>query len=132
MNGISRCIGALVLSLGLANGLKAEEPIVEIWSKTSEYGKAPHTVEFGSRSGVELSSRSGMEFGPRSGDLRGVKEFEYDFDGDGVVDKRVSPFDGRPITHTYESEGIYNPTVSVTGKDGKKYYASMIVAVDLK
>jgi hypothetical protein len=56
-----------------------------------------------------------------------VVEYQIDFDGDGVVDYRGTSFDD--ISHTYMSEGIFYPTVTVTDEQGNTYTDSLAITV---
>lgn len=58
-------------------------------------------------------------------------EYDFDWDGDGVVDQQVSDtatiMSG--IAHTYDSNGLYFPTVSIKTADGEIFSKKILVNV---
>jgi len=58
---------------------------------------------------------------------RPIVLFEYDFEGDGIVDLSSAAFDG--VSHTYTQEGLFFPTLTATDDLGSKTGATTIVNV---
>jgi len=58
---------------------------------------------------------------------RPIVLFEYDFEGDGIVD--VSSTTPDAVSHTYNQEGLFFPTLTVTDDLGNKTSATTIVNV---
>ncbi|WP_435181869.1 PKD domain-containing protein [Halorussus sp. AFM4] len=55
-----------------------------------------------------------------------IAEYRWDFDGDGRVDRNGSD---PTVSHTYESSGTYEPTVTAVDDDGQTASASASIAV---
>jgi len=53
--------------------------------------------------------------------------YQMDFEGDGVIDYTGQTFEN--ITHTYTSEGIFYPTVTVTDNQGNTYSDTIAITV---
>jgi fibronectin type 3 domain-containing protein len=56
-----------------------------------------------------------------------VSIYQIDFEGDGVVDYTGSTFED--MSHTYTTEGIYYPTVTVTDTQGNTYSDAIAIVV---
>lgn len=56
-----------------------------------------------------------------------IAEYRIDFEGDGIIDYIGASFDN--ISHTYASEGIYYPSLTVTDGVGNVYSDTLVVAV---
>jgi PKD repeat protein len=53
--------------------------------------------------------------------------YQIDFEGDGIIDYTGDTFDN--ISHTYTTEGIYYPTVTVTDDQGNTYTDTIAITV---
>jgi hypothetical protein len=56
-----------------------------------------------------------------------VTTYQIDFEGDGIIDYEGSTFDN--ISHTYTSEGIYFPKLTVTDSQGNAYADSVDIVI---
>lgn len=59
--------------------------------------------------------------------LNPVTNYEMDFEGDGVVDYTGSTFED--ISHTYTTEGIFYPTLTITDDQGNTYSDTIAITV---
>lgn len=79
-------------------------------SSNIESGIAPLTANF---------SASASNFTPVS--------YQMDYEGDGVVDYTGTTFEN--ISHTYTTEGIFYPTITVTDNQGNSYSDTIAITV---
>ncbi|NHN61333.1 MULTISPECIES: PKD domain-containing protein [Halorussus] len=57
-----------------------------------------------------------------------IREYRWDFDGDGEVDRNTT--DEATVSYTYESADTYEPTVTVVDEDGQTASESASIAVE--
>ncbi len=100
---------ALSLSLGLQPVIR--RGVIAELVASKQQGSAPLSVRFDA-SGSQAPA--------------GVARYEFDFNGDGVVDQSSSS----PIGHfTFTRPGVYNPRVTVVDRDGDSDTATTTVSV---
>jgi len=87
-------------------------PIIKSFSATPQSGQAPLVVKFQ----CEASDPDGSAL-----------IYEWDFNGDGIVDKTT---DVGTVSHIYSKSGNYNVTVSVIDEDGGKVSKSIKIKVE--
>ena len=56
-----------------------------------------------------------------------VATYEFDYEGDSVIDYTGTTFDNMSVT--YSTEGIYYPTVTVTDDQGVTYTDTIVIVV---
>ncbi len=56
-----------------------------------------------------------------------VSTYQMDYEGDGTVDYTGTTFDN--ISHTYTTEGIYYPTITVTDSQSNTYTDTIAIVV---
>lgn len=119
-NGIPLTMGpnTIIATIADSSGNSTKTSVVVNTSDTAQYVRLSANITSGTAS-LLIDFSASTSITPVS--------YRMDFEGDGVIDYTGTAFDN--ITHTYASEGIVYPTVTIMDNQGNTYSDTIAIAV---